>query len=257
MERFMNNRTTSGFNSKLDGHAFEFALANHLSLNTGIDFYKVTDNRLKTDLMDVNGRYKISVKNSDHAHTQVALISQNTFSAILDLNNNESKFLKLFFGFADGSPLNESKLKSFNINIADLSYDDEVYRNRVLVKNIPQDIFDIFMKKLNHHSKSGSFFDKLIKGDSNILAWVSEKNSINGVTYCKMEDVLNLLKTGTWKTSSNGSTLEFVVENKRLLYVQMKGSSKRYSSGYHSPMFHLYRDIVRLIPSSPNPLGAI
>ena len=45
---------------------------------------------------------------------------------------------------------------------------------------------------------------------------------------------------GEWKL--NNTTLEFrTADNDKLFHLQMKGSGKKYNSGYHGMMFHIYQ----------------
>jgi hypothetical protein len=235
----MSARQNAGLAAKMQGHALEVKLVKRL----GDDFKLVNDGN-KTDLQSIDGKFRISLKNSSSPHTQVALISQATLINFLNLDSNGSAFVKLFFGFSDGTKLNQKKLNSFGINIEKLDVSSEVDRNRVLYNNIPIVYSKSFMSALNDDSKKDIFFSKLISGDSNILAWTLIKNNENSVRFAYMCNVLSLLKKGTWSVSSGNSTIELVFNGQRLLYVQMKGSSTRFGSGYHSCMFHLYRNIM-------------
>jgi hypothetical protein len=236
----MDARRVAGFNAKKDGHAFERALAQKL----GDRFIHFDDGQNKTDLMSVDQRLKISLKNSALTHTQVALIAQQTLADYLGLSSDGVSFIKLFFGFADGSILNQNKLNKYDIDIKMLSRPDEVMRNRLLFKNIPEKYSQSFMDALNNNELKDNFFNKLIVGKSNIIAWTRKKNNIDSVQYALMSDLIALLKKGVWKISSGGSTIELKFDGTRLMYVQMKGSSTKYSAGYHSCMFHLYRSVM-------------
>ncbi len=74
----MTTSTIAGFNAKIEGHLLEKNLAHKL----GPDFMVYDDGKNKTDLMSIDKKIRISLKNSDKAHTQVALIGQKTYPII-------------------------------------------------------------------------------------------------------------------------------------------------------------------------------
>ena len=244
----MNNRKSAGLQSKIQGHLFEDKLAQSL----GSNFIKYDSGSNKYDLMRKDGRFKISVKNSENPHTQVALISQKTLSNYLSSNDNSINFTTLFFGFADGTCLNQNKISKYNLQISQLDAESEINRNRLLFKSIPKLYSNSFMSQLNDKSSNSDFFERIISGQANILAWTKIKNDVNSVEFASMSDVIKLLRRGIWSVSVKSSTLELILNNKRLMYTQMKGSSERFSPSYHSCMFHLYRDVMNEVPSFKN-----
>jgi hypothetical protein len=244
----MNNRKSAGLASKIQGHLFESKLAQSL----GSDFIQYDSGSNKSDLMSKDGRFKISLKNSEKSHTQVALISQKTLSNYLNLNNNSVNFVTMFFGFGDGTCLNQNKISKYNLKINILDEDEEINRNRLLFKNIPEIHSSSFMDQLNDKSANSDFYERIVGGQANVLAWTKLKNDVNSVEFASMSDIIQLLRKGTWRASFQSSTLELILNGKRLMYVQMKGSSKRFSPGYHSCMFHLYRDVMNEVSSFAN-----
>jgi hypothetical protein len=235
----MNTRVSAGLTAKSQGHALESALVSKLG-----NRFVLVNGGDKTDLKSIDNKLQISLKNSDLAHTQVALIGQSTLANFLQLDKDGISFVKLFFGFSDGSKLNQSKLNPYGIGIETLDASSEILRNRVLFNNIPISYSSNFVAALNKDSNKDFFYKKLVAGDANILAWTLIKNDVNSVRYVYMSDVLTLLKKGKWSVSSGNSTIELLHNNQRIMYVQMKGSSARFSSGYHSCMFHLYGSIL-------------
>ncbi len=241
----MASRTNAGASAKYEGHAFESAVAKHL----GPTFKKFDDGEKKTDITSIDGHIRISLKNSANRNTQVALISQNTLIRYLALNSDGQNFVKLFFGLAGGDKLNQSKLNSYGLRIEKLSDLEEVMRNRLLFSNIPLNYSNAFMSAINEKSKNGDFYNRIISGNANIIGWAKIKNVPESVQFARMNEVNELLKKGQWRVSSSQSTLELLVNDTRLMYVQMKGSSTKYSAGYHSCMFHLHREVMDLVNS--------
>ena len=59
------------------------------------------------------------------------------------------------------------------------------------------------------------------------------------VNIIDVDSLASLVNNGIWKI--NNTTLEFrTADNIKLFHLQMKGSGKKYNSGYHSMMFHIY-----------------
>ena len=53
-----------------------------------------------------------------------------------------------------------------------------------------------------------------------------------------INNLATLVYNGEWKL--NETTLEFISGGKKLFHLQMKGSGKKYTSGYHGLMFHIH-----------------
>ena len=47
-----------------------------------------------------------------------------------------------------------------------------------------------------------------------------------------------MVYNGEWVL--NDTTLAFIVDGKKLFHLQMKGSGKKFTSGYHGLMFHIH-----------------
>ena len=58
-----------------------------------------------------------------------------------------------------------------------------------------------------------------------------------------IKDIADVIEGGKWVL--NPTTLHFVDANgNKLFHLQMKGSGTKFTSGYHSLMFHIYRPQV-------------
>lgn len=53
-----------------------------------------------------------------------------------------------------------------------------------------------------------------------------------------VNDLATMVYNGEWIL--NDTTLAFVVDGKKLFHLQMKGSGKKFTSGYHGLMFHIH-----------------
>lgn len=243
-------RVVSGYNAKLGGHKMETLVAREL----GPSYRISNDNGRKTDILCNEGGIRISLKNPTGRHTQVALISQNTFASLLGDSLPIRSFIKLFFGFADGRPLNKEKLTPFGVEWNLLSNEQEVYRNRLKFANVPAELQSLFMDSLQFETTSRRLIKSIVVGDSTTMGWLLKKDDPSSVLYATMTDIEAFLARGVWSASASQTTLELRVDGVRQMHLQMKGSSERYGAGYHSCMFHLYDGFLCGVPTSKLPV---
>lgn len=209
----MNKRQKSGFKSKKEGHRFERILAESIGYNT--------DGRSKTKV-DIygNGNY-ISVKNPSGKHTQISLTTQDKFINAFNPSDEIVSFIRSFFGGDDFS---------------------DYPRHRKTLSQIDDSLSQKFINFLNDNSKK--LYEYIItkghgmEGEVNYLAFASEKNKIDSVFYVNLDEFYNKFKKGKW--SFNETTVNFHIDGKKFLHLQMKGSGKKYSNAYHSLQFHVY-----------------
>ena len=79
-------------------------------------------------------------------------------------------------------------------------------------------------------------------GDVNYLAWATSKDDVNSIEIVDLESLKTIYLEGYW--TINETTLYYMVNGKKLLHLQMKGSGAKYSSGYHSLQFHLHNSFI-------------
>jgi len=76
-------------------------------------------------------------------------------------------------------------------------------------------------------------------GNVNYLIWATKKNDPNSVLLVDLDQFKKNLSVGEW--TQNETTFEFRVDDQKLFHLQMKGSgTPKFTSGYHSLMFHIY-----------------
>ena len=80
---------------------------------------------------------------------------------------------------------------------------------------------------------------KGFEGESvNTLVW--HLKGTERITMIPLDTLRTKVKTGKW--TLNNTTAEFrTKDGEKLFHLQMKGSGKKYNSGYHGMMFHIYR----------------
>jgi hypothetical protein len=211
------NRVIAGKKAKEEGHIFEERFASRYGLST------LGGNKTKVDVKgEFLGKRNLSLKNPSKKHTQVWLPSQKTFSKALSLSSNSRKFVDEFFG-GDNY--------------------EKYERHRKTYKQIDSSLSKHFLDELN--SKSTKLFKCLfthgydMTGSVELLGWATEKNNLDSIEFIDLNKFKkDFVKKGKWEFSQ--TTLHFYIGDKKLLHLQMKGSGKKYSSGYHSPQFHLH-----------------
>jgi hypothetical protein len=211
----MDIRKESGRKSKKEGHKFENFLAKKLGYyvdgrsSTKVDIYK--DNTF------------ISVKNPTNKNTQISLTTQDKFIKAFKLNENLSNFIKDFFG--------GNHLENYNRHRKTYSQLDKQISSEFLdfLNNNPLQIFEyVFTKGFE------------MNGSVNYLCMTSVKNDIDSVFYIDLNKFYSKFKNGKW--SFNETTINFYIQDKKILHLQMKGSGKKYSNGYHGLQFHIHNN---------------
>ena len=218
-------RVESGRLAKIGGHIFENTLANHLSI-TENELHEVHgSSKTKIDIQNKSCSNRYSVKNPSGKNTQIGLITQKKFIEYMGIDNvSVNNFITKFFGGNEFS-----------------NYD----RHRMTSQQIPDIECQSFLNMMNNSN------DKIYKllfthgynqyGDVNYLIWANKKDDVNSIEIVNLKDFWELFKTGSWIL--NDTTLSFMVNNKKVLHLQMKGSGKKYSNGYHGMQFHLHNTL--------------
>lgn len=216
----------SGRNAKLGGHIFEHKLSEYLS-SVFMEEHKVFGGtKTKIDIQNASGTKRYSVKNPCGKNTQISLITQKNFIESMNITDPlVISFIEKFFG---GNKYSH--------------YD----RHRMCRSDIPDIETNKFVQFLNNNSYK--LYDLIFTkghnqyGDVNYLAWATSKDEVNSIKIVDLELLKNIYLKGHW--SINETTLNYVVNDKKLLHLQMKGSGVKYSSGYHSLQFHLHNIFI-------------
>lgn len=231
------NSILAGKKAKSDGHKYEEICVDLLNERYGGDHKTDGRPQTKVDVYDNEGTNKYSVKNVSKNHTQVALLSSKKFIDHFDLrDSNCESFINMFFGYPNKELISIVESIHQNLSLSDA----EIRQNRVYRDNISNDIIDSFLLFMNSYKLE--IFDIIVRrgfnGDSvNRIVW---RNKItNNVDIINVDSLVSLIENGSWKI--NNTTLEFrTSDNFKLFHLQMKGSGKKYNSGYHGMMFHMY-----------------
>jgi len=233
----MTTRAVAGRKAKKDGHEFEHRLAATFDELFGGD-HKV-DGRpcTKVDIMETISNRKYSVKSASKNHTQVALLSAEKFIKHFKLKGTHSEtFIRQFFGYPNKECVSIVESKHPEIALSDA----EKKQNRIYRDNIDKKVSNAFLKWINKNKVS--LFDVIVtrgfEGDAvDTVIW--HKKGSEMIRMMSVVAMLRRIEGGKW--TMNNTTLEFRDEDgKKMFHLQMKGSGKKYNSGYHGMMFHLH-----------------
>ena len=220
----MLSKAESGRLAKQEGHAFEFVLSKHLNEQFGVDFYVEGASNTKVDIVDKSRQIRFSVKNPSGKNTQIGLYSQQSFINALGIVDQDIvNFIEMFFGGEKYSNYPRHRMTRSNIDFAL----NQKFTN--FLNNNKSKILDL----LATHG-----YNQL--SDVNYMLWAAKKNDPNSVLLIDLNEFKKDLMQGEW--TQNETTFEFRVNNTKLFHLQMKGSGPKYTNGYHSLMFHVYKN---------------
>ena len=227
---------TAGRNAKKAGHEFEHKLAALFDELFGGEHKVDGRPQTKVDMYEENSKRKYSLKSISKNHTQVALLSTEKFIKHFKIKGHSETFLRMFFGYPN------PELKSIvQERHPDLKLSDkEIHQNRVYKDNIEKKVCSSFVTWMNKNKNS--IFDVIVRrgfeGDAvDTIIWHTKGSDLLRMVAVNMME--KQLENGKW--TLNNTTLEFRLDDgRKLFHLQMKGSGKKYNSGYHGMMFHIY-----------------
>lgn len=220
----MSSKVESGRLAKQEGHAFEFVLSKYLAEQFGIDFTVEGASNTKVDITDNLGCVRFSVKNPSGKNTQIGLYTQQSFIHALDIKDQDIiDFIEMFFGGEKYSNYPRHRLTRSNIDSTlNQKFTDFLNNNK-------SKILDLLAT--HGHNQVNNV---------NYMLWATKKNDPTSVLLIDLNEFKKDLLQGEW--IQNETTFEFRVNNTKLFHLQMKGSGPKYTNGYHSLMFHVYKN---------------
>ena len=220
----MANHTDAGRLAKEEGHTFERTVAEYLGKIKNQSFEVRGQSYTKVDVISEDEKIRVSVKNPRGKNTQCALLSQASFIQCMDIRDEDLQlFISQFFG--------NNLWKKYN-------------RHRLTTSHIDPKLNKKFLNFLN--SNKHRLYSLLLTQGTNLnvrenvnyMLWTTKKNSVDHLFALDFVKFKPHYMKGSW--IQNETTFEYRVGDTKLLHLQMKGSGKRYSSGYHSLMFHIH-----------------
>ena len=216
------NRIQAGREAKKVGHEKEQWVVTYLQEMYGGEYQVDGGNRTKIDVFRIDKDVTFSMKSVSGKNTQCHLTTKQKWVEYFDINPVLDRWFDMFFG-VPGFDITEGRnkqhrMKSFEIdsrlNDMALSWFND---NRM-------SIFEVIVRS--------GMYDTPV----DYLIW---HNKIKNTTeVIDINDLATMVYNGEWRL--NDTTLEFVSGGKKLFHLQMKGSGKKFTSGYHGLMFHIH-----------------
>ena len=207
---------------------------------TGASDVKVEGStQTKTDIL-TNNNHRFSHKYVSGKQTQCMLPTLASFHSNFQLPNDVYRNLEMFLG-----TFNTNKVLEWQDILGVKLSENELRKGRVHINHLPE--FDCVLEYFNKITADKSLLKYLLQQLRNedpvkYLIWTNKKQGWSNLI--DLDAYIDWIsKNAKWESSKNFTTI-FTKDpdwegrrDKRLLYMQMKGSGK---GDYHAPMFHLY-----------------
>lgn len=218
----MNIKQSSGALAKRVGHENEEHMCKYLSEQFGGVYTTDGGNRTKVDIFKVDGDMKYSLKSVSGKNTQCHLTSVSKWCEYFNITDELRSWFDMFFGVPH---IDISNGEHKQHRIPSSLIDSELNHKSIQWFNDNRmNIFDVIVRR----GMGGESVDKLI--------WYEKKTG--NITIHDVNDLATMVYNGQWVL--NDTTLAFVSGGVKLFHLQMKGSGKKFVSGYHSLMFHIH-----------------
>lgn len=216
------NHTEAGRIAKLVGHQKETVVCDFLKEQFGGEYQVDGGNRTKVDIYRTDKDITYSLKSVSGKNTQCHLTTTDKWCEYFNIEPELRVWFDMFFG-VPGSDISEGKNRQHRIPSSQISPE---LNNQALTwfNNNRMSIFDVIVR-------SGMYNTPV-----DYVIWHHKlKNTTEVIDINKLA---TMVYNGEWIL--NDTTLAFVVDGKKLFHLQMKGSGKKFTSGYHGLMFHIH-----------------
>jgi hypothetical protein len=214
----------AGQKAKMVGHLQEERVCQWLNQNYSGNHILHAGSKTKIDILNESLQIGYSLKSVSKNHTQCHLTSTKRWCEFFDLPTDLCNWFNLFFGIP-GEDVSNGKSR----------------QHRLTKEEIDHELNDLALSWFNQNKIA--VFDVILRKGMNdtpvdYLIWYQK--STKQIDLHKLDDLEKMVYNGEWIL--NSTTLHFVVNNQqKMFHLQMKGSGKKYTSGYHGLMFHLYK----------------
>lgn len=216
-------QVTAGTEAKRIGHINEQRICDWL--NTKVAGH-IVDGKPKTkqDIINRETNVSYSLKSVSKNHTQCHLTSTERWCEFFGIGGDLRVWFDSFFGIP-GEDVSKGESR----------------QHRLTKSQIDDGANDWALEWFNQHKLE--IFDVIVRrgmSDTPVdyLIWF-DKSTTQTQVY-SIEDLEKLVYNGKW--IMNETTLHFIdVNGNKMFHLQMKGSGKKYTSGYHGLMFHIYK----------------
>lgn len=215
---------TAGKRAEEIGHENEIRICEWLN-SLDEDTYTVDGGKhTKRDIINQNNGKSYSIKSVSLTHTQCHLTTVERWCNYFEIDGSLRNWFDLFFGIP-GFDVSQGKNRRHRLTRSQIStnLNDEAINwfNKNKYK-----IFDIIVC-------SG-----MCNTPIDYIIWYNKKTKIPEIY--DINQIASHIPDGKWIL--NETTFHFIEKHgKKCFHLQMKGSGKKYTSGYHGMMFHIYK----------------
>lgn len=217
------NKVIAGKEAKRIGHLNEEKICQWMNEKYDGIFIVNGSSNTKVDILNLNTQIAYSLKSVSSNHTQCHLTSSQRWCKYFHIDGKLKNWFMKFFG-VPGIDVSECKNDRHRLTYSDIDFklNDLSYQ---WFNDMKFEIFYVIMKA----GMNNTLVDYLI--------WHQKKS--NKIDIYSMSYLESMITNGEWVM--NETTLHFITCGKKMFHLQMKGSGKKYSSSYHSLMFHIYK----------------
>ena len=218
------NQIDAGKEAKKIGHLNEQIVCNWLNEIYGDGHVVDGSCKTKRDIININNDISYSLKSVSKNHTQCHLTTTERWCDYFKIDGDLKHWFNLFFG-VPGEDVSQGTSR----------------HHRLTKSTIEERYNDIAIQWFNEYKMN--VFDVIVaSGMSDLpvhyLIWY-EKSTKN-IEMHDINKLRDIVCKGQWIL--NETTLYFVTEDlKKMFHLQMKGSGKKYTAGYHGLMFHIHK----------------
>ena len=214
----------AGTKAKYAGHENEQRICTWLNESVGGSHVVDGKSNTKQDIINTQASISYSLKSVSKNHTHCHISVVHKWCEFFNIENELKVWFDSFFGIPGEDVSN-----------------GENRQRRLTKSNISSELNDLAIEWFNDHKLD--IFDVVVRrglSDTpvNYMIWYDKPTSKTEIH--NIDDIEKLVYNGKW--IMNETTLWFIDANgNKLFHLQMKGSGKKYVSGYHAMMFHIYK----------------
>jgi hypothetical protein len=216
------NRTEAGRQAKIVGHQKEQWAVTYLQEVYGGEYQVDGGNRTKVDIFRTDKDITYSMKSVSGKNTQCHLTSSQKWMEHFNIEGKLREWFHNFFG-VPGMDVSWGSSKQHRMKSSEIDSDLNELATNWFNQN-RMGIFEVIVR-------SGMYNTPV-----DYLIWHNKLKNTTEVI--DINDLATMVYNGEWRL--NDTTLEFVSGGKKLFHLQMKGSGKKFTSGYHGLMFHIH-----------------
>jgi len=215
-------RQISGRNAKKVGHEKEYWACKLLSKQFGGKYAVDGGNRTKVDIYRIDKKINFSLKSVSGKNTQCHLTTVNSWCDFFEIKGELRSWFDQFLG-VPGEDISNGTSRQHRLSSEVI----EDHLNKLALDWFNENrmrIFEVIVRE--------GFYNTPV----DFLIWHNKKTKETKIV--DLDEISAMVQKGEWVLSK--TVLHFYTGGKKLFHLQMKGSGKKYTAGYHGLMFHLH-----------------